>query len=232
LVQEAVMQRYIWPIALSNSAGPSHKVVALKIVYRQVFKTNESSLGLIGDSENSDDIPILGLRYELGNNSNIIKRALGVCQTHNAVKNTDGPKTTGMIPAVLTAGQGVQVEVDAKSIFACPFDRFEEVCPRSFGEERFASAGFDCPVSYRDTDVIETGTCDLSKILLRDKSLVMRFKLVKAPVCCICGHVLAESPFIYGWSRGSSIWFEKSRSTVGVKVTSTVRQYNGLMELA
>ena len=92
-----------------------------------------------------------------------------VRQTHRPVENIDRAQFARMIPAILTTGQRMEIEVDTQTIFTCPLDRFKEVPeknkeiidikndlgswvseqnirPCNFGEERLIIPGFNGPV--------------------------------------------------------------------------------------
>jgi hypothetical protein len=51
----------------------------------------------------------------------------------------------GMVPPVLRARDGVEVEVDPDAVFPGPLDGFEEVSPTRPCEERFAIPYLDRP---------------------------------------------------------------------------------------
>jgi len=65
---------------------------------------NSASLGLISDTKHSDNTAVLRLRNELGDDPYVVKRTLGIGQTHRAVEDIDRTKTTGVIPSVLASG--------------------------------------------------------------------------------------------------------------------------------
>jgi len=85
----------------------------------------------------------------LNNDPHVVERALSVRVTHRSlhpVLLTEAPR---VIPTVLRAGDGVQVEVDAQTILAGPFECLEDVRPRDLGQERLAIPDLNAPV--RDT---------------------------------------------------------------------------------
>jgi hypothetical protein len=57
----------------------------------------------------------------------------------------------------------MKVKVDTKTVLASPFDRFQEVGPADFREERLAGIDFDGPERKGYTDPVQTGAGDLSK---------------------------------------------------------------------
>ena len=44
-------------------------------------------------------------------------------------KPPDGAAASGVIPAVLRAGNGVEIEVDSQTVLSSPFNAAEEVAP-------------------------------------------------------------------------------------------------------
>jgi hypothetical protein len=78
-----------------------------------------------------------------------------------------------VIPAVLRSRNGVEIKVDTNTIFASPFDGFEEVSPGCLGKEWFSGVDFDSPEGEWDTDPVEAGCGDLSEIFFGDESIVV-----------------------------------------------------------
>lgn len=52
---------------------------------------------LVDDTENGDDVLVLGLRDELGEDTNIIQHALSVRDTHRAIHEIDLTAFTGVV---------------------------------------------------------------------------------------------------------------------------------------
>ena len=88
---------------------------------------NCSSLGFVGYSEHNHNIAILGLRDEFGNYPNIIQGSLCICQSHRSVKHVDRTELPRVVPAILTARERVEVEIDANAVFTSPLNRLQEV---------------------------------------------------------------------------------------------------------
>ena len=93
--------------------------------------TEDGCLGLVNDTEHSDNILILRLGNELGENTNVIKRPLRVGVTHRSIQHIDCTELSRMIPTVLTARERVEIKVDADTIFASPLDSLQEVSGKS-----------------------------------------------------------------------------------------------------
>ena len=70
-----------------------------------------------------------------------------------------------MVPAVLRAGHGVEIEVDPKSVFARPFDRFQEIGPRDALEVRLVGVLFNGPEPDGEPDPVEARTRNLREVL-------------------------------------------------------------------
>jgi hypothetical protein len=93
----------------------------------QVLHANSRTLRLIGDTKHCDYVLILGLGDELGKNSDIIKGALCIGNTHRPTENIDAAEFARMVPAILATGQGMKIEVDAQTVFTGPLDCLQEV---------------------------------------------------------------------------------------------------------
>ena len=72
---------------------------------------------------------------------------------------------TGMVPPVLRARDGVEVEVDPDTVFPCPLDGFEEVGPTCPREEWFAIPYLDRPEREGQSDPVQPCCCDLCKVI-------------------------------------------------------------------
>jgi len=81
----------------------------------------------VQNAKHRHDILILWLRDELSQDSNIVERPLGIGVAHRSIQPTDRSQTTRVIPTVLTSWDSMEVEIDSKTVFACPSNRFEEV---------------------------------------------------------------------------------------------------------
>jgi len=96
----------------------------------------------------------------------------------------------------------MKVEVDTKTVFASPFDGFQEVRPADFGEERLAGIDLDGPERKGNTDPVETSGGDLSKVFLRDECCIVVLDGVEVTVAGLDERM--EGPFIDG---GAVEWF-------------------------
>ena len=100
--------------------------------------SDRRSIGFVEDGKHGDHIFVLILRDELGQSANDVEGPLGVGDTHDSVEEVDAAELARVVVAVLGSGDGVQIEIDAKSVLASPFERFEEVGPADVCEERLS----------------------------------------------------------------------------------------------
>ena len=105
-----------------------------------------------------------------------IEAALGVGLAIGAVQPANGALSPAMVPAVLAAGESVQVEVHAQAALPGVFDAAKEVAPADFRDVGVARVGCDGPVGIWDADVIESSSLDVLKGLLVDELGVMLFQ--------------------------------------------------------
>lgn len=109
---------------------------------------------LVEHREHRHDVLVLILTDKLGNRPDDIERPLRVRDAHHTVKEVDTPILAAVVVAVLTAGNGVKVEVDAETVLASPGDGFEEVGPRDAFEEGLVAPGFDGPPADGDANPV------------------------------------------------------------------------------
>jgi hypothetical protein len=147
-----------------------------------VVLPNGGAKRLVDDPEHGDDVAVLRLADELGEDADVVERALRVRDAHRAVQPADRAELAGVVPAVLRAGDGVQVDIDADAVLACPGDRLKEVRPARVREERLALPDLDRPVRQRDAYKVQAGAGDLRKVLLGDEGLVVVLELREAVV--------------------------------------------------
>lgn len=127
---------------------------------------NLRNLGLIHHTKERDHVRILLLRDELHEDTHVVQPSLTVRQAHDAVQEVDLTLLPRVVEAVLRAGQGVQVEVDAKAVLARPLERLQSVLPRDALEERLFPVLLDGPERDRKANPVETCGGDASKVLL------------------------------------------------------------------
>jgi hypothetical protein len=89
--------------------------------------TDNTSLWFVQDRKHCYDITVLGLANELGQDTDIVEGALCVGETHRTVQKVDGTRFARVVPDVLRTRYGMQIEVDADTVFACPLNGEEEV---------------------------------------------------------------------------------------------------------
>ena len=70
-------------------------------------------LRFVHEAENSDHILILRLGNEFSNDTNVIEATLRVCISHWPIEESNGAKTTRVVPAVLASGHSVHIKVDS-----------------------------------------------------------------------------------------------------------------------
>ncbi len=61
----------------------------------------------------------------------------------------------------------MQIEINTDSVFATPFNGFEEIGPRRSDKEGFVVHGLDGPEADRNTDPVQSCACNLSDVLFR-----------------------------------------------------------------
>lgn len=88
---------------------------------------NHSSLRFVGNSEHNYNVTILRLGDEFGNYSNVVQGSLCICQSHWSIENINRAELSRVVPAILTAREGVEVEINPNAIFTSPLNRLEEV---------------------------------------------------------------------------------------------------------
>lgn len=128
---------------------------------------NRTDERLVDDGKHGHDVLVLRLTDEFGEGTDIVERALGIRDAHDSIEEVDRAQLARMVVPVLTPWHGVQVEVDSESVLARPGDGEEEVLPADEREEGLAVVRLDHPVADGQADPVETGCCDLGKILLR-----------------------------------------------------------------
>ena len=138
-------------------------VISENVLSRKVLLSKDGRQRLVGNSEHGNNVLVLRLRDKLSKNSNVVKRTLGVRKSHRSIQHVDRAELARVVPAVLTAGKRVQVEVDTDAVFASPLDGFQEVpktnlelgpgieavvhlLPAGVREERLVVPDFDRPV--------------------------------------------------------------------------------------
>lgn len=121
---------------------------------------------LIHNTKERHDVLVLRLGDELGKDANVVESTLGIGNAHNTAEEVDGAEFARVVPPVLRAGQGVQVEVDAETVLACPLDGLEEVLPGGFCVERLVVVLLNCPVWEGNADEVEARAGDQREVFL------------------------------------------------------------------
>lgn len=83
--------------------------------------------GFVEHAKHYNDITVLRLRDELGDDPDVIQCPLCVCIAHGTKKEVGIPESPGMVPSVLRPGNSMQIYVNADTILASPFDSTEEI---------------------------------------------------------------------------------------------------------
>jgi hypothetical protein len=121
---------------------------------------------LIHDTKVRHNVLVLGLGNELGDDANVVEPTLGIGNAHDTAEEVDGAEFARVVPPVLRAGQGVQVEIDAEAVLARPLDGLEEVLPGSLCIERLVVVLLDCPVWEGNADEVEARAGDQCEVFL------------------------------------------------------------------
>ena len=88
---------------------------------------NGRTKGLVGDTEHHDNITVLRLGDELGDDTDVVECALCVGDTHRTVQNIDLTNPSRVVPAILRARKSVQIQVHTKTILASPLNGLQQV---------------------------------------------------------------------------------------------------------
>lgn len=95
---------------------------------RQNILTDDTWNRLIDDSKHLNNRLPFGLRYELGEYTNVTQGALCIRDTHNAEKEVDSAAHSArVIVPVLRSWDSMQVKVHPNAIFASPAKDLENV---------------------------------------------------------------------------------------------------------
>lgn len=89
--------------------------------------SNGGAERFICDTKHRDNVLVLRLRYEFSDNPDVIQGPLGVRNTHRTEKHINSADLARMVPAILAARKGMQVEVNTNTILASPLNCLEEV---------------------------------------------------------------------------------------------------------
>jgi hypothetical protein len=149
-------------LALADAGDAPDHVVDLGVEGKDRAPAKDRREGLVQDAKHWNDVLVLVLHDELGERADDVERPLGVGDAHLAVEEARAlersrEEPARVVPSVLRAGNGMEVEVDAKAILPCPFDRLEEVGPRNALEVRLSRLRLDRPEADRDPDIVEAG---------------------------------------------------------------------------
>ena len=125
----------------------------------------------------------------------------------------------------------MQIYRNPETVLPCPLEGAENVLPTRARQEGLAIPHVDSPPRDRQSDPIQSSTCDFCEILLclegeggrlsehaerrgsggltYDESVIMALQLTEPAVCRICCHQGAERPLIDCASR--NVWLEECR---------------------
>jgi hypothetical protein len=73
------------------------------------------------------DISVLGLRNELGKAAKSFERTLSIGDAHNTGHPIDASRLSTVVPSVLRARQGVQIEFNPDTVLSAPRNGLQEV---------------------------------------------------------------------------------------------------------
>ena len=134
----------------------------------------------------------------------------------------------------------MQIYRNPETILPCPLEGAENILPARAGQEGFAIPHVDSPPRDRQSDPIQSSTCDFREILLGlngekggeekgrlsehaergvsggltyDESVVVVLQLTEPAVCRVCCHQGAECPLID--CASSCVWLEECRGNEG-----------------
>lgn len=120
----------------------------------------------VHDTEQGDNILVLILTNELGDNANVVQTTLSVRNAHDTGQEVDRAVLAGVVVTVLGTGKSVKVEVDANTVLAGPLERLENILPGDTLEEGLVVVLLDGPEGDGKTDPVETSTSNRGKVLL------------------------------------------------------------------
>lgn len=106
------------------------------------------------------------MRNELHQYTDVLYRALSVGNTHGTVEKINRAQATRVVQTILRAGSSMELEQNAKTVFACPLECLESIRPSSLGQERLARPRLDRPVRDGQADPAEACTSNLGEVLL------------------------------------------------------------------
>lgn len=92
-----------------------------------LWADNRHGSGFIDDTKYHDDILVLWLRDELGNDPDVIQGPLCVGVAHGTIEEVDAAAFPGVVPSVLRSRNSMQIQVDPETIFARPLDALKEI---------------------------------------------------------------------------------------------------------
>jgi len=131
----------------------------------QTFRS-VADIRLIDNTKERHNVLVLGLGNKLGEDADVVESTLGIGNAHDPAKEVDRAAFAGVVPPVLRARQGVQVEVDTETVLACPLDGLEEVFPGRLCIERLVVVLLNCPEWEGDADEVEARAGDQCEVFL------------------------------------------------------------------
>ena len=89
--------------------------------------TDSSNQGLVQDAEHGHNILPFGLRNELRDDANVVERSLSIGEAHDSIEEVVLACLATVVVGVGGAGYGVEVEVNADTIFPAPLEDTDNV---------------------------------------------------------------------------------------------------------
>ena len=86
----------------------------------QLIPANVAQERLIERAKRGHDVAVLGLGDKLGEDADVLERALRVRDAHRAKEEVDRAEPARVVQPVLRARRGVQLEQDAEAVLAGP----------------------------------------------------------------------------------------------------------------
>jgi len=102
-----------------------------------------------------------------------VERSLSIECTISPVEPANCALSTGVIPTILTARQGVEIEVDANAVLACPFETSKQISPADIGYIWVSTICCHSPVWIWDSDMVKSCCLDVDEVLLCYEGRIM-----------------------------------------------------------
>lgn len=139
------------------------------------FDRDREHIWLVAQTVYGNDVLIPRLCKELRQLVVKVKRTLGIQASVCPIQPANNALAPAVIPAVLAAWYPVEIQVDAQSVLATVLDGSEKVPPRDLFHVRVTRIRCDSPVRILYSDMVETGSRDLGKVVLLNECRIVLF---------------------------------------------------------